>query len=174
MLLLCVPVEISALEHKGNEPIEKELLLETIEAALYNTGLEKYSILLLETAAAESRLGHFNVSYALKGQYGIFQITSLTAKDTLAWLKKKNFSLYDKIEQRSYKTEDILYNLKYNVEYGACIAALIYYRMAPNAKIGTREERARVWKRIYNSSLGSGTEQGYLIRCKECLDVKMD
>lgn len=174
LTLLSAGLCFSATIHDGKDSMRKELLEPCVKLGIYSTGYivtPEEVALLMETAAAESRLGKYDIKNRCKGSHGIFQIVQPTAKDTLEWLKKRSWKDWAKLMEDVYVQDlSLIENLETNVEFSAAVAWLIYARMAPKADLSTREKRAAVWKRVYNTSLGAGTEEAYLKRCKECLD----
>lgn len=176
LFLLLIPTRaVIATEHDGKQPMNLEILRQCVTDGIAATGREPTPdqiALLMETAAAESKCGMFNVPYKLKGSFGIFQITESTAKDTLAWLERSDTRLWHDLLASCFNpSETLVDNLIFNAEFSAAIAWLVYRRMGgKRLDISTREARAKAWKRIYNTTLGVGTESGYLKAAKECLD----
>lgn len=178
LFILLIPAGLCLAEtlHDGKQPMNLEILRQCVTDGIASTGREPTSdqiALLMETAAAESKCGMFNVPYKLKGSFGIFQITESTAKDTLAWLERSDARLWhDLLESCFNPAETLVDNLIFNPEFSASIAWLIYRRMGgKRLDISTREARAKAWKRIYNTIQGAGTESGYLRAARECLDA---
>ena len=160
--------------HDGKDTIGKGMLRQCIAAGISATGYypayERVD-LLLETAAAETLLGKYDVKHKLPGSYGIFQVTKSTAEDTVNnWFKRTNKPQWEILMTSCYDpTMSMVENLTVNVEFSAAVAFLVYKRMAPFARINTRKQRAALWKRVYNTSAGIGTEQTFLKRCRQCL-----
>lgn len=177
LFLLMIPTgAVIATEHDGKAPMDIEKLRQCVTDGIAATGREPTAdqiALLMETAAAESKCGKFNVPFRLKGSFGIFQITESTAKDTLAWLERSDTRLWHDLLATSFDpSESLVDNLIFNAEFSAAIAWLVYRRMGGKSlNISTREARAKAWKRIYNTPLGAGTESGYLKAARECLDA---
>lgn len=114
--------------------------------------------ILLGTAIQESRLTYLR---QLGGPaLGLFQIEPRTHSDLYA-----NYLAY-----RPEMREKLLYlgdrqhaSLIYNLRYAAAVARLIYYR-DPEAlpEKDDIDGQARMWKRVYNTPQGHGTEAQYL------------
>lgn len=175
LALFAIPANAGTLIHDGSAPMQIDVLCDCIVTGIRATGHTEtnYRIaLLLETAAAESRLGMYAIKARAKGSHGIFQILTSTAEDTLEWFNTRYHDDWLEFMSVLYDEDMTMrQNLEYNVCFSAGIAALIYYRMARTADISTREKRAALWKRVYNTPLGAGTEKIYLQRAKECLDA---
>ena len=153
--------------HDGETPMDSNEL--RIAAATVADSISEIE-LLMETAAVESMGGNYAVPYRLKGQHGVFQITKVTATDTLKWLncvKPANFEFIMSFYDNQMSLEE---NLERNVEFSAALCLAIYKRMAPRADITNRTNRAKLWKRVYNTALGSGTVEAYLSRCEKVLE----
>ena len=174
ILLLMLPASTST-AHDGKAPMDKYQLRDAIIMGITSAGYEPFEErvqLLLETAAAESRCGHWDVPFRQKGSFGTFQIMPKSAEDTLEWLKRSDWGMWRGLMEDCFDPEESLVdNLIFNPEFASACAWLIYRRMGGrSADISTREARARLWKRVYNTPLGSGSEAGYLRAAKECLD----
>lgn len=188
LLILLLPGICTA--HDGRNAMELEDLKTAVMTALDAEdgplmATKERIALLVETAAVESMLGQYNVPFRARGSYGVFQITATSAADSLAWLEKRDEETYSRImkhydisfEDEIVDKEGFKQNLEQNVVWSAAVAAIIYYRVARKAwtqpdKMRTRRDRARIWKKHYNTSLGKGTIGGYLDRCKQCLEQK--
>lgn len=175
LFLLLIPYAAWAAQHDGKTSMDKNLLRECIVSGTVFAGCrvtEDVIQLLMETAAAESRCGKYDIPHKARGSHGAFQITELSAKDTLEWLKRSDWDMWRTLMEDCYDPDDTLVgNLTTNVEFAAAVAWLIYRRMGGKSPdISTREKRAALWKRVYNTPLGSGSEAGYMRAAKECLD----
>ena len=175
LLILFIPASPVA-AHDGKEPMDRHQLRDAIVMGITSAGYEATEDriqLLLETAAAESRCGKFDVPFRQRGSYGIFQVMPKSAEDTLEWLRRSDEGMWRGLMRDCFDPEDSLVdNLIFNTEFSAAIAWLIYRRMGGRSPdISTREKRAALWKRVYNTPLGAGSEAGYLRAAKECLDA---
>lgn len=175
LFLLLIPSAWAA-NHDGKDSMDRHQLRDSIVMGITSAGYEPTEdriALLLETAAAESRCGKFDVPFRQRGSYGIFQIMPKSAEDTLEWLKRSDAGMWRGLMRDCYDPEESLVdNLIFNAEFSAAVAWLIYRRMGGKSPdISTREKRAALWKRVYNTPLGSGAESGYLRAAKECLDA---
>lgn len=174
LILMSVGLCFARTSHDGKQPMDKFLLQDSIVNGLEMMGYEatpERIALLLETAAAETKCGHFEVPYKQRGSFGTFQITQSTAKDTLEWLRRSDWRLWQNLMENVFDpSESLVDNLIFNQEFSAALAWLVYRRMGKNADISTRETRAALWKRVYNTPMGAGSEAGYLKAARECLD----
>lgn len=151
---------------KGTKAIQPEKLDGLIMAVLSrlphipNTGHQR--ALLRETALAETQGGYFQTRYRSKCDLGVFQIQEVTAACTLKWVKATHPDVYTALKSLESKDKSLRENLEYNVAFSCAVAATYYWRVAPGADISTREKRARLWKRVYNTEKGRGTVGHYL------------
>ena len=174
LLILMLPAS-PVTAHDGKTSMDRHILRDSIIMGITSAGYEATEdriALLMETAAAESRCGMFNVPYRQRGSFGVFQIMPKSAEDTLDWLRRSDAGMWRGLMRDCYDPEETLVdNLVFNPEFSAAVAWLIYRRMGGrHADISTREKRATLWKRVYNTALGAGTEAGYIKAAKECLD----
>ena len=121
--------------------------------------------LITETAIAESQGGYF-VSNAT-GDYGMFQIRINTAKSLFEWLRNNHRDVYEAINKFRDTDMSLEDNLQYNVPFGIAVCASEYWRKAgPELYkyIKSMEDRAKLWKSVYNTKCGKGTVNAYLSR----------
>jgi len=134
-----------------------------IQPALERIGLysESASQLLLGTALQESNLRYLK-QLGNGPALGLFQMEPATHDDI--W---NNFLLYrgvlaDKVEVLApgYDAAPMVWNLI----YAAAMCRVHYYRV-PEAlpAAGDYEAQANYWKRFYNTELGAGTREEYLV-----------
>lgn len=118
---------------------------------------------LLEIAQAESRLGTIKYNPNRGYGIGIWQFDKIAFVEIQQQLSKKPAILK--------KCEIILQYNPLNKEYQdlathalmACVYARLYLYFRIPEKVGsTPEERARQWKKYYNTIKGAGSETGYL------------
>lgn len=174
LLILLIPASPVA-AHDGKEPMDRHLLRDSIIMGITSAGYEATEdriALLMETAAAESRCGHFDVPFRQRGSYGVFQVMPKSAEDTLEWLRRSDAGMWRGLMRDCFDPEETMVdNLIFNTEFSAAVAFLIYRRMGGrHADISTREKRAALWKRVYNTPMGAGSEAGYLKAARECLE----
>lgn len=146
----------------------KHLLEYVIRPTLKHIGLysEDAEILLIDTLAQESMLGHYLKQ--LKGPaLGPYQIEPPTHKDVYDnfLIFNKNYLLRQRVASlsRFEHSENRECELITNLEYSTAIARLIYYR-APE-KLPSKDDvegRARYWKKYYNTPKGKGTEEEFI------------
>jgi hypothetical protein len=123
------------------------------------------TVLLIETAAAETLLGAYRDPTPYSAGTGATQVD----EGTFTWLKDKYKdhriakSLYDafgiylgRVSYSELETSPLL----------SFIFCRLRYYAVQSAIPDTREERAKYWKRHYNTSAGKGTAGEYLERCE--------
>lgn len=122
--------------------------------------------LIVETAIVETRLGGSTYKYAAqRGNYGLMQFCKGPAKDVLARLEKESQATYDLIMNKWYKKElSLEQNLLTNVPFSVALSVQYYLQRGNNLhkNITTVHQRARMWKRFYNSPAGAGTPEKYV------------
>ena len=125
--------------------------------------------LVLGTAIIESRLS-FIKQLGRGPALGLWQIEPDTHRDVYDNFLEYREGLYDQVLSLSAPGQTFEENLTSNMQYGAAICRLCYYR-APEAlpDEGDLEGQARYWKRYYNTPLGAGTEGKYIAEVKETL-----
>lgn len=161
---------------RGGSSVNSDQLRQTIAAvherlSIIPRGHSGYVDLLMETCAAETLLGEI-VRQRNGPALGIFQMLRTTERDTLAWLKRRFPEVY--IEVRSFynRRKSAEWNLTKNVPYSAAVSTAYYWRRCGDALAGlleTRDNRARVWKKYYNTYLGKGTVSGYIEKSERYL-----
>ena len=167
--------KIKIFTHKGGKELNHQEMQETIKAIVsqFNIIKNKENIekLIYETMIVETRLGKAKYDYASKHyrNYGIAQIRTETAQDLKNYLKKVNTDDYKKLislYNKKYSEKD---NLLYNVPYSIAVCGLYYIRRDKNIsfKINNLSDRAKAWKKHYNTYKGLGTTAIYQKRVKE-------
>lgn len=136
--------------------------------AISKTNLNNAIALLIETACAETQLGKYKDPTERYAGTGLTQVD----ESTFDWLKSK----YD-----SSKVENDL-----KIAFGFTLSKVQYleldlspllafvfcrlrYMTVRDPIPGTRIERAKYWKKNYNSSIGKGTVEGYLKKVSDCI-----
>ena len=127
--------------------------------------IDLYSVnavnLLLETMAQESAFGKYRRQIGGGPAMGIMQIEPATHADTWENFLKYRKELGDKILQASGLEKPDVLALENNDVYSICIARVKYFR-DPYPIPGTVDERAKFWKRVYNTEKGKGTVVEYI------------
>ena len=125
--------------------------------------------LVLGTAIVESRLS-FIKQLGSGPALGLWQIEPDTHRDVYDNFLDYREGLYDQVIGLSAPGQTFEENLTSNMQYGAAICRLCYYR-APEAlpDEGDLKGQARYWKRYYNTPLGAGTEGKYIAEVEEAL-----
>lgn len=138
-----------------------------IEPVLQDLGLLSASAvnLLLGTCAQESRMGHFLRQQGAGPALGIFQMEPATHDDI--W---RNYLMYHgdlagrvwsylPDANRSPDPRNLVWNLKY-----ATAMARIHYRRSPLPLPPADDISglARMWKQVYNTPAGRGTEAEFI------------
>lgn len=115
--------------------------------------------LLIETAGAETHFGTYKDTTLFAGM-GITQFDALPFQDV-----KDRVSLKDKKKIKDHFDIDIdlveWEHLRYNPLL-CFIFTRLKYKKIPDAIPDTLEDRARYWKKWYNSYAGKGTIEHYL------------
>ena len=125
--------------------------------------------LVLGTAIVESRLS-FIKQLGSGPALGLWQIEPDTHRDVYDNFLDYREGLYDQVIGLSAPGQTFEENLTSNMQYGAAICRLCYYR-APEAlpDEGDLQGQAAYWKRYYNTPLGAGTEGKYIAEVEETL-----
>ena len=125
--------------------------------------------LVLGTAIVESRLS-FIKQLDTGPALGLWQIEPDTHSDIYENFLEYREGLYDQVMGLSAPGQTFEENLTSNMQYGAAICRLCYYR-APEAlpDEGDLKGQAAYWKRYYNTPLGAGTEGKYIAEVEETL-----
>lgn len=123
--------------------------------------------LLLGTASRESRLGKFGNSVQKHG-IGPFQIIRSTEKDIWDNYLKYRPELAKKITEATGVSGPNPQALVDNLPYAALMARLVYKRV-PEALPAANDlaGQAKYWKKYYNTELGKGTPEGYIMSYRQ-------
>lgn len=124
--------------------------------------------LVVETAVAESVAGFYISSK--RGDHGIFQIRVEVAEETLGWLKHTHADIYEAVMLFYDKSRSMAANLDSNIPFSMALASVEYWRKAGpdfHNHIASVEDRAIMWKSVYNSSKGEGTVNAFSDRVKK-------
>lgn len=159
---------------KGGSTIKKEQLERTILAVLLKlpqTTADWSAVqLLMETAAVESHRGTHVTQLRSGPARGIYQMEVATIKDTLKWLKKNKVEQYKAVQFYYNKKESEEWNYKHNVPWQTAMAISYYWRMSyGNDAIKdalTVEDRANLYKKIWNTSKGATSIAVYYEKVK--------
>lgn len=134
---------------------------------------DRVSMLVYRTFTHESLLGTIDFTNA-NGQ-GIGQLTLKHAKDILKRLSRRspeNFAIIAEISEiknpLALSDEDLLKELHSNLKLQVALCILTYWFKDPVfwQKAGDLESDARLWKDLYNTRLGKGTEAAFIKSCK--------
>lgn len=161
---------------EGGATVKKEQLAKTIEAvqsrlSIVPKGSENHVALLLETSAVESSRGLI-VKQVGGPARGIFQMEPRTEKCTRNWLKARFPKVYEEVMVFYDKNQSPEWNRTHNVPYNVAMSTAYYWRRLGDSlakNITTLEDRAKVWKKHYNTYLGRGTIAGYIKKSLEYL-----
>lgn len=154
---------------EGGATVKKEQLAQTIEAvherlSIVPKGSADHVALLMETSAVESMRG---IVVRQKGgpARGIFQMEPATERCTLGWLKNNFPKVHGEVMAFYDKSKSPEWNRTHNVPYNVAMSTVYYWRRMGDGltdRIGTLEDRAKVWKTHYNTYLGKGSIAGYI------------
>lgn len=158
--------KIKVYTHKGGKPISKTQLRSTIAAVATKLSTipndnESLHKLIFETATVESRLGaDIHGSNGL----GLLQITPTTAKCFIDRLKKHHPKTHKELMSLYDKDRSLRENLLYNVPFSIGMSMVIYWQRAKSDVLSANsmKDRARIWKKHYNTYKGKGTVKGYI------------
>lgn len=130
-----------------------------IEIELYSEAAEQ---LVLGTAIVESKLSYIK-QLGTGPALGLWQIEPDTHTDVYDNFLEYRDELQEIVMSLSAPGQTFEENLTSNMQYGAAICRLCYYR-APKALPDAfdLEGQAAYWKRYYNTPLGAGTEEKYI------------
>jgi len=153
--------------HHGNKKLDVIKLkyeIYQISKTLPNIKYSKdLSNLIVETIAVETNLGQSNYlkhDHKTKN-YGLGQFVLSTAKNILKRKDQKTYTAIMKYYDHSMSLKD---NVRKNVKFTIALQ-LEYYHMCDKnllTKISTVRERAKIWKKHYNTYKGSGTVEQYI------------
>jgi hypothetical protein len=119
-------------------------------------------LLLMETALAETNYG-LTPDLTPNSDYGVFQFT----QTGLNAVKRVSTERKNAVKQKYGIDIDTLTPAKLAyAPLASTICARLYYLTISEAIPNTLEKRAAYWKKYYNSSLGSGTINGYIMAVK--------
>lgn len=133
---------------------------------------DRVSNLVYRTFTHESLLGTINFTNA-NGQ-GIGQITLKHAKDILKRLSRRspeNFRIISELSEiknlLSLSDKEMLGELHTNLKLQVALCILTYWFKDPMfwQKAGNLESDAKLWKSLYNTNLGKGTEAAFIKSC---------
>ena len=133
---------------------------------------DRVSMLVYRTFTHESLLGTIDFTNA-NGQ-GIGQLTLKHAKDILKRLSKRspeNFRIISELSEiknpLALSDEDLLKELHSNLKLQVALCITTYWFRDPMfwQKAGDLEADAKLWKDLYNTRLGKGTEAAFIKSC---------
>jgi len=134
---------------------------------------DRVSMLVYRTFTHESLLG--TIDFTNKNGQGIGQLTLKHAKDVLKRLSKRspeNYAIIAEISEienpLALSDEDLLKELHTNLKLQVALCITTYWFRDPMfwQKAGNLEDDARLWKEMYNTRLGKGTEAAFIKSCK--------
>ena len=135
--------------------------------------VDSVSNLVYRTFVHESLLGSINFTNS-NGQ-GIGQLTLKHAKDVLKRISKRspeNFAIIAEISEiknpLALSDKDLLKELHTNLKLQVALCITTYWFRDPMfwQKAGSLESDAKLWKDLYNTRLGKGTEAAFIKSCE--------
>ena len=160
--------------HEGGSYVDELELYQTVHAVIWNQPnlphTDEMVNLVYETLMVESNLGQVSYDYAARNwhNYGMAQIREDTAEYLIVWLHKVRRDAAFTLLQYYDTNLSLKDNLLTNVPFSIAVASQYYWHRIPDiqANITTPEDRAKVWKSVYNGP-GAGTVNIYLNRVKQ-------
>lgn len=170
VLLVLSSLSFGATYWNGHEPLQSQLLQSHIKQVGEAMGVRNSQIhkLVFETAAVESDLGHWKADEKYSGSYyGTYQLGIKTAKAALAWLKENDRQAWHFVNGLMDNRMSLKENLKKNLSYSTALTFGYYLATGVrDRELSSVRQRARVWKRYYNTYAGKGTVTAYLNKVK--------
>lgn len=145
----------------------KSALFEAVSAVcdVMSNGTAKQ--LLMETAAAETLCGEYPDPTIYGAGTGVMQVD----KGTFEWLKEKYSTrpvAKKLLDNMNIDVAKVQYCELENSPVLSAVWARFRYMATPEAIPETLEERAKFWKKHYNTSQGKGTEAHYIDKSDVC------
>lgn len=127
------------------------------------TGWER---LILLTIVQESGAGAYTRQVRGPAR-GIVQVEPATEREALAWAKRRQPALYERVKALRVPARLDIHEAEYNTAYAIGVAYIVYTmrRVDPSGK--NAEALARIYKAKYNTAKGKATVPGVLRRLKE-------
>lgn len=163
--------------HSGGQQLKHSSFEETVNHVLSNLNnlkdkdVTNLKHLVIETAITETLLGKSKYNYSAVNyrNYGIMQIRTETAKDVMWWLGIVDKETLKQVKALYDKRLSLKDNLLYNVKFSIAICAQYYLRRNSNIinETSSLAQRAKQWKKIYNTHKGVGSANGYIKRVNQ-------
>lgn len=121
---------------------------------------DKAALLMLETAAQETRLGTLKDNTPYKAGRGVFQCDLVGFVDVQGRVGIKDYQAV--LDAFGIDLKKASHS---QLDYSPLLAAIIcrlFYKLRPEPIPDDLEGRARYWKRFYNTSQGKGTPEQYV------------
>ena len=137
--------------------------------------------LVFETLIAETKAGQFSFTKAAKKykNYGIAQMKLTNAEFLKRYIKNVSKHDYRILMNLRNNDKSEEWNLMNNIRYSVALCLIHYYQRDKNIskKAHCLEQRAKIWKKHYNTIKGKGTPEKYILRVqnftKEQLNVNL-
>ena len=137
--------------------------------------------LIFETLIAETKAGQFSYTKAAKKykNYGIAQMKLTNAEFLKRYIKNVSKHDYNILMNLRNNDKSEEWNLMNNIRYSVALCLIHYYQRDKNIskKAHCLEQRAKIWKKHYNTIKGKGTPEKYILRvqnfAKEQLNVNL-
>ena len=137
--------------------------------------------LIFETLIAETKAGQFSFAKAAKKykNYGIAQMKLTNAEFLKRYIKTVSKHDYHILMNLRNNDKSEEWNLMNNIRYSVALCVIHYYQRDKNIskKAHCLEQRAKIWKKHYNTIKGKGTPEKYILRVqnftKEQLNVNL-
>lgn len=156
--------------HHGNKKLDISKLkyeIYQISKTLPNIQYSKnLANLIIETIAVETNLGQANYlkNDHITKNYGLGQFVLSTAKHILKVKKKSDIKTYNAMMKYYDHSMSLKDNVRKNVKFTIALQIEYYHMCDKNilSKISTVRDRAKVWKKHYNTYHGSGSVESYI------------
>ena len=155
-------------EHKGGKALNLAHLNETVYAVLHklpNIKANKHAVnMIVETYMVETDLGAAKYEHSAKHwkNYGIGQMREDTAKYLLKTLMTRDTKTYKAVMRYYNRRLSMKDNLLKNIPFSIAMTAQYYTLRGVDISIAsTITQRARFWKKEWNTAKGIGTVEKY-------------
>lgn len=169
------PKRIAVRQMKNNQVQDSVKLHRTIEAVLpqlpHVRTTPNLVQFVMEIFMAETCLGQYTTG---SGQYGLAQFRSRSATHLLNWTKTIHPDVYESLMSFYNNELSLKDNLISNIPFNIAMCATYFWHRVPDyqERITSVEERAILWKTVYNTRSGKGIVSKYLARIEYAVEKR--